>query len=314
MMDETQVVNWLLESEIPTIRYKTMLDLLHNSPEHEKCHSAYQEIQTTGAVPAILNQQVEMGHWKYPQHYYTPKYTSTHWTMMLLEELMIDPQEPRFQSAIEFMLSSTQNKIGDYIGENSSNWTCLWGNIIRYCVYGGALSDPRLQRMIELTAESLHNKQCQCEWNWQLPCVWGAARSIWGLISIPKSERSELVESAIQSGSIFVLKNVNLIISNQPSQVEKKNHPIWQKLNFPIFYQADILFILRLLYEMDKLDHPLASNLISWLESKQKKNGRWQGSSPFRQRTYQELGDKEETSRWVTLQSSLILKKARNYA
>jgi hypothetical protein len=168
--------------------------------------------------------------------------------------------------------------------------------------------------MIDLTAKSLHSEKCKCDWNWQMPCVWGAARSIWGLISIPETDRSATVDLAIQSGLEFVLENVNLIIENQSSTVEKKTHPIWFKLNFPLFYQADVLFVLRLLYQIDQLDHPLAEKLINWVESKQKPNGRWLGSSPFRQRTYKELGGPEETSRWVTLQATSILKKARLHA
>jgi hypothetical protein len=291
-----------------------MRELLDLPSDHSECQSAYEAIQSTGAVPAILNQQVDNGRWKYPQHYYTPKFTSTHWSMMLLEEFLCDPEEPSFQAAVEFMLSATQKEIDKYTQNQNSGFTCLWGNIIRYCVYGGKLADPRLQNMIDLTAKSLLTEKCKCDWNWQMPCVWGAARSIWGLISIPKADRSYTVDQAIQSGLDFVLENVNLIIDNQLSQVEKKTHSIWFKLNFPLFYQADVLFVLRLLYQEEHLDHPLATKLIHWLKLKQKPNGRWQGTSPFRQRTYKELGGPEETSRWVTLQAASILKKARNDA
>jgi len=313
-MDENPFINWLLESPTATIRYRTLRELLDLPSDHSDCQAAYEAIQTTGAVPAILNQQVESGHWKYPQHYYTPKFTSTHWSMMLLEELFCDPDEPRFQAAVEFMLSASQKEIKKYLLIQNSGWTCLWGNIIRYCVYGGKLNDPRLQQMIESTVESLHKHQCKCEWNWQMPCVWGAARSIWGLISIPKADRSVTIDQAIQTGLQFVLENANLILDNQSSQVEKKTHQNWNKLNFPLFYQADVLLVLRLLNQEDHLNHPLATKLINWVESKQKPNGRWQGSSPFRQRTYKELGGPEETSRWVTLQAASILKRASYHA
>ncbi|HSM24332.1 MAG TPA: hypothetical protein VK856_05665 [Anaerolineaceae bacterium] len=313
-MDENSVFSWLMASPIPTIRYKSLLDLKGLSADHPDCIAEYEAIQQSGVVPAILNQQVEPGHWKYPKHYYTPKYTSTHWSMMLLEELLCDPEETGFQTAIEFMLTSTQKDIVKYSQNQYIHWTCLWGNIIRYCVHGGKLADPRLQNLIDLTANSLLKEQCKCEWNWLFPCVWGAARSIWGLISIPNAVRSNLVEDAIDHGVEFVLENVNLIIKNEDLPVEKKTHPIWLKINFPLFYQSDVLFVLRLLHEMNALDHPLAENLLVWLKSKRKTNGRWQGSSPFRQRTYKEIGDKEDTSRWVTLQATSILKKAGLHA
>jgi len=291
-----------------------MREILNLPSDHSDCQAAYEAIQTSGAVPAILSQQVQPGRWKYPQHYYTPKYTSTHWSMMLLEEFLCDPEEPRFQAAAEFMLSNTQKITEEYTQTQNTGFTCLFGNIIRYCVYAGKLEDTRLQSMIRLTVNSLHGEKCKCNYNWKKACVWGAARSIWGLISIPERDRSATVDLAIQSRLEFVLENVGLIIDHQPSQVEKKTHAIWFNLNFPLFYQADVLFVLRLLNEVDVLNHPLATKLIIWLESKQKPNGRWQGTSPFRQRTYKELSGPEETSRWVTLQAATILKKASLHA
>lgn len=310
-MDENLLTQWLLASPTATIRYKTLLDLLDIPENHESVVAAYNDIQQSGAVPAILNQQVEIGKWKYSKHYYTPKFTSTHWSMMLLEELQCSPDEPRFQAACDFMLTVTQKDTEKY---KTRGFTCLWGNIIRYCVYGGWLSDARLQSMIELTAKSLLTENCKCEWNWQLPCIWGVARSIWGLILIPEENRSKLVEEAIKSGFEFILENVNLIIEKQTSPAEKKTHQNWTKLNFPLFYQADVLFVLKMLADANQIYHPLASNLITWLKLKQKSNGRWYGSSPFRQRTYAELGSPEETSRWITLQAATILKKASLHA
>lgn len=306
-MDKNLLTQWLLASPTATIRYKTMLELLELPENHESVVAAYNEIQQSGAVPAILNQQVEIGKWKYPKHYYTPKFTSTHWSMVLLEELQCSPNEPRYQAACDFMLSITQKDIEKY---KNTGFTCLWGNIIRYCLYGGWSDDSRLQLMIELTAESLQKGKCSCEWNWKMPCVWGAARSIWGLLLIPETKRSKLIEAALQTGFEFVLENANLIIQKKSSRFEKKTHQNWSKLSFPNFYHADILFILRLLKEFDQINHPQAPHLITWLKSKQKTNGRWQGSSPFRQRTYPEMGGPEETSRWITLQAASILKKA----
>ncbi len=310
-MDENPVISWLLTSTIPTIRYKTLVELKGLPHDHPECLSAYKAIQNNGPVSVILNQQVEPGGWNYPQHYYNPKYTSTHWSMILLEELMCDPNEPQFQAALKFMLSSTEKDVVKY---KNNGFNCLFGNIIRYCVYGNKFADPRLQTMIDVTAKSLLNEHCKCDWNWQMPCVWGAARSVWGLMAIPANDRSPLVEKAISSGMEFVLENVNLIINNQKSDVEKKTHPIWYKLNFPIFYQADVLFVLRLLQELNQLTHPLAKKPLAWVKSKQKPDGRWQGTSPFRTQTYAEMGVKEETARWVTLQATSILNEARTYA
>jgi hypothetical protein len=108
----------------------------------------------------------------------------------------------------------------------------------------------------------------------------------------------------------FLLDSFRLIEANYPTRDDGGINPIWFKLNFPLFYQADILFTLRVLDELDMLDHPGARAALDWLEQRRGRYGRWPGRSPFRQRTWRELGDREETERWVSLQSTRILQHA----
>jgi hypothetical protein len=95
--------------------------------------------------------------------------------------------------------------------------------------------------------------------------------------------------------------------ANYPKPKKGKTHPLWFKLNFPLFYQADIMFVLRILADLGVLDHPGAGKALDWLTKKRGKNGRWRGSSPFRQRTWVVLGDRKETDRWVSLHSASVL-------
>lgn len=71
----------------------------------------------------------------------------------------------------------------------------------------------------------------------------------------------------------------------------------------------DILFTLRVLAELDALDQPGAQPGLAWLAERRQQNGRWRGGSPYRQRTWREMGDSAETNRWITLHAACILKK-----
>jgi hypothetical protein len=102
-----------------------------------------------------------------------------------------------------------------------------------------------------------------------------------------------------------------LIEANYPSRENGSINPLWLKLNFPLFYQVDILFTLRVLDELDMLNHPGAQAALDWLEQRGGRNGHWFGSSPFRQRTWHELGDREETERWVSIHASRILQHSK---
>ena len=88
-MKNISLIPWLLNASTPAIRYQALSDLLNLPEEDHQVIQAKKEIDNSGAVPQILAKQIVPGQWPYLNHYYTPKYTSTHWSLMLLEELQI---------------------------------------------------------------------------------------------------------------------------------------------------------------------------------------------------------------------------------
>ncbi|MCB0062602.1 MAG: hypothetical protein KDE19_10825 [Caldilineaceae bacterium] len=79
------LTDWLLQSAIPTIRYKTRTELIGYSADQAVTERA--AIMREGPVPVLLAQQLENGAWVNANNYYSPKYKSTHWTLLLLTEL-----------------------------------------------------------------------------------------------------------------------------------------------------------------------------------------------------------------------------------
>lgn len=143
----------------------------------------------------------------------------------------------------------------------------------------------------------------RCRYNDELPCAWGAARALWGLAALPAERRSPQVASAIASGLDLLLEGDHLVRADYPTP--GKVHTIWGHLNFPIFYQADILFVLRVAAEIGALDQPAARPALAWLAAHRRADGTWRGTSPFR--TPRGLWAHEETDRWVTLHAAIIL-------
>jgi hypothetical protein len=301
-------IEWLLAARTPSIRYLTRRHLLGCPEGDDEVQSARREMTAAGPIPAILSGQTPAGHWAGERSYYTPKYTSTHWSLLLLTELAIDPADPHLLRGGRFMLATTRDELERANEQSTTGLTCFWGNVLRYALHGGFAEDSRVQAMVRYLTRNALEGGWRCPHNNNWPCAWGAARALWGLGALPEKLGSSQVDSAIQAGLVFLLETHHLIPADYPPT--DRVHTVWSRLNFPLFYQADVLFVLRVLGEVGALKHPGAQPALEWLAGRRQNNGHWRGASPFRGRTWKGLADREETDRWVSLQAQIVLRQA----
>jgi hypothetical protein len=307
-MTFSDLTHWLLTARTPSIRYLTLRDLLRRPEGDADLRAAWQQMQTTGPIPAIVANQTKEGGWAGERSYYTPKYTSTHWSMLLLAELATDGDDPSLRAGAAFMLTTTQEELDQSIARGAHGLSCFWGNMLRYALHSGYADDARVEAIIRYLAHDARSGGWRCHHNDELPCAWGAARALWGLSAVPLEQRSPDVEAAIKRGLTFLLEAHQLLEADYPTS--GRVHPFWYRLNFPLFYQADILFVLRVLRELGALDHPGAQRAVEWLIARRKRDGHWRGANPFKRRTWQMLANRDETDRWVSLQAAMILQES----
>ncbi len=310
-MEHQDFTAWLLAAKTPSIRYLTLRDLLGRPEADPDVQTARQEIMTTGPVPEILSGQTGRGDWAGERSYYTPKYVSAHWSMLLLAELAAGGQDARLQLGANFMLEATAAEAH----RNGQGLSCFWGNLLRYAVHcrrssseGRYGADPRLAPVIEHLEQDAVVHGWRCPHNAKLPCAWGAARAVWGLAALPASDRTPATAAAIEQGLAFLLDQYSPVTADYPTP--GRIHSMWGRMNFPLFYQADIPFVLRASAELGALDRPGARAALEWLAGRRDASGRWHGASPYRQRTWRALGDPKETDRWVSLQAAIVLARA----
>ncbi|MFN8374829.1 MAG: hypothetical protein U0694_18360 [Anaerolineae bacterium] len=304
---QQEFIHWLLDSTIPSIRYITLRDLLGRAKTDAGVQAAKQAIMAQGPVPAIFAAQTDNGSWAREHSYYTPKYVSTHWSMLLLTELEVEGSDPRFQRGLDYMLDATVPQLKQP-GESNLDIACFWGNLLRYAAHGKRLDDPRVKAIIPHLIWDIEHHESRCKHNAQLPCAWGVARVLWSLavLPVPTPETA----SAIETGLTMLLDSYQLVEANYPTSGHP--HALWSKLSFPLFYQVDILFVLRTLADLHALHRPGAQAALHWLEAQRQADGHWQGTSPFRQRTWKALAARGDTDRWVSLQAALVLQQVQH--
>jgi len=177
-MHEDEFTTWLLSAKTPSIRYQTLVDLLHYPEDETRVVQARQAIMRSGVVPAILSHQSRAGKWNGERSYYTPKYISTHWSMMLLAELCVDSSDSRFRQGIHYMLNATADDLCKRLDTHSLGLSCFWGNLLRYAVHAGMADNAQVEKVIHFTVLDLQDGPCRCVHNGGYACAWGIVRTL----------------------------------------------------------------------------------------------------------------------------------------
>lgn len=298
---------WLLNSHTPSIRYLTLTALLGKAETDDAVTSARALISSCPPVTKIWSAQNEDGSWADPRHIYSPKYRSSHWTMLLLTELGVDPRDVRMQKGSHFMQRRIQEDNPQYLRRTEAGFGCFWGNFLRYQLYCGRGDQAFTRQVIEFVCEDIQ-RGGRCRYNSNLPCAWSVVREVYGLAQIPAAERSERVRAAIATGIRFIMDDYDLLTVNYPA--DHHPHELWEKMSFPIFYHADRLFVLRALKAAGGLGHPNAHKVKDWLMNKRTQAGIWRGGSPFSSSTRPFLIKPDTVDRWITLQALTVLSPA----
>jgi hypothetical protein len=296
---------WLLEKSDPAVRALTLRQLLDRGPRDAELRETQQRAMTSPPISTILKRQRPDGGWIGPNAY-QPKYQGTHWSNLLLLEYGADPGDPRVKRAARRVLDDIDDpeKSGmGWVFERDHGGSCFVGNIVRYVSIAGYGADARIEPLVQRLVRESKKYDAACVVNGDDPCAWGYARLIWGLAALPEAARSREVERTLRRGVEFLL-SYKLERGRYPTATEPSY--LWRQLSFPLFYQADVLFVLRAIDAAGELDDPRAQAAIAWLLARQDSRGRWAGRAPYEAR----MASRVDASKWVTLQVLTLLKHA----
>jgi hypothetical protein len=296
---------WLLEKRDPAVRAMTLRAVLDRSPRDPELREAQTRAMSSPPISTILRHQNAEGTWN-GGGVYAPKYTGSHWSMLLLSEYGVDGSDARVRRGARKMLEdlSSPEKGGmKWVLDRDHGASCFTGNVVRYVCAAGYGADPRLEPLVQRLVRDAKKFDAACWINGEQPCAWGYARLVWGVAALPESARTREVERALRRGVEFLLSY----------KADRGDYPtatttsyLWRQLSFPLFYQADVLFVLRALDAADALDDARAQSSIAWLLARQDERGRWGGRAPYADR----MPSRIDASKWVTLHAITLLKHA----
>ena len=328
-------IPWLLENDPdnPGVRYFALRDLMDQANHSPKVISARQAIMNEGPVPAILDAQASEGYWAEPGPSYNPKYRSTVWQVSLLAQLGADGTDPRVQAGCEYVLEHARSKHGGFSASATPAGMihCLQGNLCAALIDLGWFGDERLDGALDWLARSItgegiapsEDRQAPvrylrsansapgfvCSANNQLPCAWGAVKAMLALSKVPGDARTPEIQRAIETGSDFLLGR-DPAEADYPMGYSTKPNRSWFKFGFPIFYVTDVLQNLEVLTALRFGYDERLLTALELLLSKQDTHGRWKLKYTYNSKTWVDIEEKGQPSKWVTLRALRVLKCA----
>jgi hypothetical protein len=324
------VINWLIETDTPGVRYLALRDLLDCSPEDAELRAARQIAHTAGPIAAILDEMQPEGYWVEPGPGYNPKYRSTVWAIITLAQLGASAdQDERIARACAYVLDHALTPGGQFSASGAPSGTadCLQGNLCAALLDLGC-DDPRLERAVDWMARSVtgdgvapvgdrlaevryYAGKCgplfACGSNNKLPCAWGAVRVMLAFSKWPAEKRTPLIAQAIQHGVDFLLRT-DPAVADYPSGWSEKPSGNWWKFGFPVFYVTDLLQNVEALVGLGYGADPRLANALTLIREKQDAQGRWTLDYDYTGKTWGDWGAKKQPNQWVTLRALRVLK------
>jgi hypothetical protein len=303
-----QTISWLLDGD-PSIRWQLKKDLLDLSPEvwlEERHRVAFE-----GWGKQLLNLQDDDFMWG--RGLYSPKWISTHYTLMLLKRMGIPPDNIQAKKACKLLIDRGAYKDGgiNFFASMKHSETCVSGMVLSLSAYFN-ISDERIKNLVSF----LLNQQMK-DGGWNCESFNGATHSslhttisvlegLWEYEKMNLQKCQECSEARLRAHE-FILQH-RLFKSDKSGNVIKSQ---FTRITFPPRWYYDILRALDYFQECQAEKDDRFQDAIDLLIKKEK-NGRWPMQSPHPGKVYFVMEEAGKPSRWNTLRALRVMKWWKN--
>ena len=304
-MDKKQIIDWILKGDV-SIQYQAYRDLLGIDRR-----DLQDNIAIEGWGQQFLNKRNLNGHWG--DRFYQPKWISTHYTLLDLRYLNINPENDLAKETIKQVLKTDKAEDGGIkLGPSTAihSDVCVNGMFLNYASYF-RMEEIRLHSIIDgILNEVMEDGGFNC-----VTIRGGAKHSslhstisvLEGLNEFQKSGyqyRIEAIHRVKQKAEEFILMH-RFFLSDRTGKIINKN---FLKLTYPSRWKYDILRALDYFQYAGRNWDDRMEAAINVILNKKNKNGTWnmQAAHPGQVHFIMEKAGKP--SRWNTLRAMRVLK------
>jgi hypothetical protein len=292
---------WLMAGD-PAVAWQTQRDLLGRAPRTWK--ATRRRVASEGWGARLLAERDDDGTWG--GGLYTPKWTSTFYTLRLLTQLGLPPNHRGARASCELLLDRGVSDAGG-VSLWTRSWTdtCVTGMLLWMASYYGFASDERVSRM---TRWLLGQQMNDGGWNCNYRDGGGATHSSFhttvstleGLAALQRAAGSRAdVETAAGAGRAFFLDH-QLYRSSRTGEEVKAS---FARFSFPPRWFFDVLRGLEHFADVDAPWDERLSDPVALLADRRGRDGRWKTQNKHTGKTYFELEPARVPSRMNTLRA-----------
>jgi hypothetical protein len=265
-MVSEKALDWLLEDDQPSVRFRTLTELLGRKESDPEVREAKAMILKKGWAADILSERKPGAGWVDSSSQYQPKYTSTHWKMLVLSDMGLTVDEPVTLEICEFWMKGFAAK-GGFLGGSSKGTPhyCISANMARALIRFGYGDDPRVVRTLEYLVGTADPKG-----GWS---CFGKGRNLdsWEALSAfavyPRSKWTTAMRSCVEKGAEFFLE--------RELHRQGDRYSPWYRFHYPVHYYYDILVGLDFMTSLGYAKDPRLGYALSLLREKRRPDGRW---------------------------------------
>ncbi len=308
------VLEWLLEDENPSVRYRCMLELQDRPKTDGVVKKVKNEVDTSPIVQNILQKMHPEGYWEVKKRdgrmigagVEYADWSTTHYVLSYLVELGMTKENPQVKKAADRYLS-LQQPDGDFW----DHFSCLYGLNIRTFIKLGYFEDSRLQKTINLLKTMIREDQGYlCDMHegkrktrLTKSCYRGTVKALFAISELPELWTEVYAQRLI---NYFLDRNI-LFKTKKPADFVTRETG---KTIFPFSYRAGLLETLYALGRMGYGEDPRVSAAWNLLQEHRTSTGKyvldWTPGKTTNRYFYP--GPKQTENKWVTFYAYLCLR------
>jgi len=298
-------IEWLLEGDI-SIQYQVHKKLL------ETKSSVLLELKQRIHLEGYGKKYLELRNphtFKWGNGIYSPKWISTHYTLLELKHMGIDASIQEYQESVQLLLEKLWFNQGQVTSSRHQDM-CVVAMLLSMCVYGN-LQNQKVNEMIDYI---LNHQFSDGGWN----CMWESNQhpkhsSLHTTLSVLEAFHDlklngylysiKQIDKAVVKGQDFILRK-HLYKSEHTHEII---HPSFLNFPYPPRWKYDILRAMEYFASVPYPYDQRMDDALKVIKNKMKKDGTWSHGSAHAGLRHFKM-EEGTSSRWNTLRALFVFK------